>query len=68
MHFGSRDLTLNRITHISSTVITVVCFAANLEVYEVEEFLADILNHEFDTIADDGSLREVSVFDKRVRS
>ena len=33
---------------------------ANLEVYEVEEFLADILNHEFDTIADDGSLSQVA--------
>ena len=33
--------------------------SADLEVYEVEEFLADVLNHEFDTIADDGSLKEV---------
>ena len=33
--------------------------SANLEAYEVEEFLADILNHEFDTIADDGSLSQV---------
>lgn len=31
----------------------------NLDPYEVEEFLADILNAEFDTIADDGSLSEV---------
>ncbi|XP_071171913.1 pre-rRNA-processing protein TSR2 homolog [Mytilus edulis] len=32
----------------------------NLDPYEVEEFLADILNAEFDTIADDGSLPEIA--------
>ncbi|XP_076091841.1 pre-rRNA-processing protein TSR2 homolog isoform X2 [Mytilus galloprovincialis] len=32
----------------------------NLDPYEVEEFLADILNAEFDTIADDGSLSEIA--------
>lgn len=34
----------------------------NLETYEVEEFLADILNKEFDTVADDGSLAQVLFF------
>lgn len=32
----------------------------NLETFEVEEFLADILNAEFDTIADDGSLSQIA--------
>ena len=41
---------------------------ADLEVYEVEEFLADVLNHEFDTIADDGSLKEVWQFNFLLRS
>ncbi|XP_077986219.1 pre-rRNA-processing protein TSR2 homolog isoform X2 [Glandiceps talaboti] len=33
---------------------------SNIEPYEVEEFLANILDHEFDTIADDGSLPQIS--------
>lgn len=32
----------------------------NLEVYEVEEFLEDILNQEFNLIVEDGSVNEVS--------
>ena len=35
----------------------------NLETYEVEEFLADVLNREFDTVADDGSLAQVLFVD-----
>ena len=35
----------------------------NLETYEVEEFLADILNTEFDTVVDDGSLPQVLFVD-----
>ena len=45
------------------TVCLNIAFSADLEVYEVEEFLADVLNHEFDTIADDGSLTEVQYND-----
>ncbi|XP_052214011.1 pre-rRNA-processing protein TSR2 homolog isoform X2 [Dreissena polymorpha] len=33
---------------------------ANIETYELEDFLEDVLNTEFDTIADDGSLPEVA--------
>ena len=32
----------------------------NLEVFEVEDFLEDILNHEFNLVADDGSVNETS--------
>ncbi|XP_077863481.1 pre-rRNA-processing protein TSR2 homolog isoform X2 [Saccoglossus kowalevskii] len=33
---------------------------SDIEQYEVEDFLAEVLNNEFDTIADDGSLPHVS--------
>ncbi|KAJ8257766.1 hypothetical protein GJAV_G00189460 [Gymnothorax javanicus] len=33
---------------------------ANLEQYEVEDFLADLMNNEFDTVVDDGSLPQVA--------
>ncbi|XP_069142514.1 pre-rRNA-processing protein TSR2 homolog [Argopecten irradians] len=32
----------------------------NIETYELEDFLEDIMNHEFDTIIDDGSLPRIS--------
>jgi len=32
----------------------------NLEYYEVDDFLSDVLNSEFDTLAEDGSLTQVS--------
>ncbi|KAI1892993.1 hypothetical protein AGOR_G00139220 [Albula goreensis] len=34
---------------------------ANLEQYEVEDFLADLMNNEFDTVVDDGSLSQVAL-------
>ncbi|KAJ8393498.1 hypothetical protein AAFF_G00059710 [Aldrovandia affinis] len=34
---------------------------ANLEQCEVEDFLADVMNNEFDTVVDDGSLPQVSL-------
>lgn len=34
-------------------------FSANIDPYEVEDFLADIMNVEFDTVTDDGSLKQV---------
>uniref|UniRef100_A0A646QIK3 Pre-rRNA-processing protein TSR2 homolog n=1 Tax=Hemiscolopendra marginata TaxID=943146 RepID=A0A646QIK3_9MYRI len=33
----------------------------NLEPYEVEHFIAELLDNEFDTIVDDGSLEQMSV-------
>uniref|UniRef100_A0A4D5R9Q4 Pre-rRNA-processing protein TSR2 homolog n=1 Tax=Scolopendra viridis TaxID=118503 RepID=A0A4D5R9Q4_SCOVI len=33
----------------------------NLEPYEVENFIAEILDNEFDTIVDDGSLEQMSI-------
>lgn len=33
---------------------------ANIEIYELEDFLTDVMNTEFDTLIDDGSLREIS--------
>ncbi|KAK3580170.1 hypothetical protein CHS0354_030285 [Potamilus streckersoni] len=33
---------------------------SNIETFELEDFLADVLDHEFDTVADDGSLPEVA--------
>ncbi|WAR25365.1 TSR2-like protein [Mya arenaria] len=33
---------------------------ANIETFELEDFLEDVLNTEFDTIADDGSLSQIS--------
>ncbi|XP_064156650.1 pre-rRNA-processing protein TSR2 homolog [Anguilla rostrata] len=33
----------------------------NLEQYEVEDFLADLMNNEFDTVVDDGSLPQVAL-------
>lgn len=36
---------------------------ANLDAYEVEDYLSEVLNTEFDTIADDGSLPDVSTKD-----
>ncbi|XP_021379641.1 pre-rRNA-processing protein TSR2 homolog [Mizuhopecten yessoensis] len=32
----------------------------NIETYELENFLEDVMNHEFDTIIDDGSLPRIS--------
>ena len=32
----------------------------NVEDYELEEYMAEILNNEFDTIAEDGSISKVS--------
>ncbi|KAG7472678.1 hypothetical protein MATL_G00111420 [Megalops atlanticus] len=34
---------------------------ADLESYEVEDFLADLMNNEFDTVVDDGSLPQVAL-------
>lgn len=34
-------------------------FADDLQQYEVEDFLADLMNNEFDTVVDDGSLPQV---------
>nr|XP_006013295.2 PREDICTED: pre-rRNA-processing protein TSR2 homolog [Latimeria chalumnae] len=31
----------------------------NLELYEVEDFLSELMNNEFDTVVEDGSLSEV---------
>ncbi|XP_053151638.1 pre-rRNA-processing protein TSR2 homolog isoform X1 [Hemicordylus capensis] len=36
------------------------CFAADLEPEEVEDFLAELMNNEFDTMIEDGSLAQVS--------
>ncbi|CAE1169242.1 TSR2 [Acanthosepion pharaonis] len=33
---------------------------ANLDAYEVEDYLSEVLNTEFDTIADDGSLPDIA--------
>ena len=33
---------------------------SDLDPYEVEDFLADILNNEFNTLADDGSLKAIA--------
>ena len=42
------------------------CFVANIETYEVEDFLAHILDAEFNTVADDGSLIEVSFISRHL--
>ncbi|XP_062315813.1 pre-rRNA-processing protein TSR2 homolog [Osmerus eperlanus] len=33
---------------------------ANLQQYEVEDFIADLMNNEFDTVVDDGSLPQIA--------
>ena len=45
---------------VNSTDRCLVTLSEGLETYEVEDFLADILDTEFNTIADDGSLSVVS--------
>ena len=35
-------------------------FAENVEPYELEDFLSQILDNEFETVVDDGSLNQVS--------
>ena len=35
---------------------------AGIEPYELEDFLAEILSNEFDTVANDGSLEQVCCF------
>ena len=60
-------ITLNRIYALCQLVFKTVLFFSfihiteNLDPYEVEDFVTEILNNEFDTIADDGSLSFVSV-------
>lgn len=39
------------------------CVSEDIDDYEVEDFLADIMNTEFDTIVEDGSLSQVSMSD-----
>lgn len=39
------------------------CVSEDIDDYEVEDFLADIMNTEFDTIVEDGSLSQVSISD-----
>lgn len=39
------------------------CVSEDIDDYEVEDFLADIMNTEFDTIVEDGSLSQVGMSD-----
>lgn len=42
------------------------CVSEDIDDYEVEDFLADIMNTEFDTIVEDGSLSQVRHLKKKI--
>ena len=44
-------------------ITNMVTFSENIEAFELSEFLASIMNNEFDTIPDDGSLLLVCALD-----
>ena len=57
MHINWRVYIYILIIYILFVCVTIV--TADIEPYELEDFLADLLNHEFDIVTDDGSLQQV---------
>ncbi|XP_030279092.1 pre-rRNA-processing protein TSR2 homolog isoform X2 [Sparus aurata] len=57
---GSRKL-IGWLMWSSSISMTTVGNHADLQQYEVEDFIAQLMDQEFDTVVDDGSLPQVSV-------
>ena len=53
--------TTESIIYIVNVSICWVSFPDKIDPDEVEDFLTDVLDHEFNTVADDGSLTEVPI-------
>ncbi|KAF6739818.1 TSR2-like protein [Oryzias melastigma] len=60
-HDNGQCVTMVTIRSVMWNLSLVCLCAANLQQYEVEDYLAVLLDQEFDTVVDDGSLPQVSL-------